>query len=93
MESIKTRITNIVKFFPAYFREYSRPVFISGLIFALIWGLWVFYKDAYSVTKDTYEVFVTDRKVNEKLVNDMVTYIDKQGSTGGVAPTQNLFVK
>ena len=93
MENIKTRLTNILKFLPVYFKEYDRPILVTGLIFAMLAGLWIFYKDAYSVTNDSYDVFVTERKANEELINDVVTYIKKQGVTLGGIPVENPFVK
>lgn len=93
LEKLKGIFVDLVNFFPVYFKRYNRLILLAGVIIALLWGGWLFYQDAYKIVQNTYEVFVSVRKVKTQLIDDAILYINEQSTVRGVVPFENPFVK
>ena len=93
IEKFKKILFDLVKFFPLYLKKYNRIILFAGMIFALLWGAWIFYQDAYTIVGDTYEVFVSVRKANTQLIDEAIIYINEQNAVSGLPIVENPFVK
>ena len=93
IKKFKKIFFDLVKFFPLYFKKYSRIILFAGMILALLWGAGIFYRNAYKVIQNTYEVFVSVRKANTQLIDEAITYINEQNSVSNVPIIENPFVK
>lgn len=94
LDKIKLKSKYILKYFPIIFARHIRLIFLSGAIIVLAFGLLIFYKNAYLVAKVAdIEVFVSVKKVNTELFNEMLQYIEDQNKLMPIISNTNPFIE
>jgi len=94
LNKIKLKSKYVLKYFPVIFARHMRLIFLSGAVIALAFGLFLFYRNAYLVAKGTgIEVFVSIKKVNIELFDEMLQYIEDQNKLTPITSNANPFIE
>ena len=91
LSKIKENLPALFKKLPALFSKHFSYVVLVGAILALLFGGYFFYRDAWQVTNDSYDVFVTVRKVNTRLFEDAKAYLELNNTYSGSLPSGSPF--
>lgn len=83
-----------VKAFPLFFVRSVWFVLLGGVLVAILLGLFIFYQNSYLVVQDTYEAFVSVKKINKTLYQEALDFIEiQQTSENSRIPSENPFMK
>ena len=93
IQKLKNKFIDIIEYLPVYIHKYHKAILLGGLILFLIIGVWIFYSDVYLTVQDTYNPFVTVRKINFSLIQNALNYIKEQSAVSGGVPRTNPFIK
>lgn len=83
-----------VKEFPAFFVRSVWLILLIGLLVATSLGLFIFYQSSYLVVRDSYEAFVSVKKINKTLYQKALDFIEvQQTPENSQMPLENPFAK
>lgn len=83
-----------VRAFPVFFVRSVWAILLGGVLAAILLGLFIFYQNSYLVTRDTYEAFVSVKKINKTLYQKALDFIEiQQTPENSQIPSENPFVK
>ena len=74
----KEDIERIRKTFPIFLAKHFTIIFLSGAVLALLVGIYYFYQNVYVLTSEDYSVFVSVRKVNTAVFEDVLGFIENR---------------
>ncbi|MEX2145296.1 MAG: hypothetical protein WD712_02920 [Candidatus Spechtbacterales bacterium] len=90
-EKIMKFLTGFWKHLPFAFAQNSQKIFWAVMVIVLVTGAVIFYFKTYVPMTREYEVFVTVRKVNQTLLDQVFEYIMEKGESDGLLPIENPF--
>ena len=83
-----------VKAFPLFFVRSSWLILLGGVLVAILLGLFIFYQNSYLVVQDTYEAFISVKKINKTLYQEALDFIEIQKTPeNSQLPSENPFTK
>lgn len=93
LDKLQFNLRDFTRRFPIIFARHSWIIFFTGAGIALIFGFFIFWQSAYLIVASDYEVFVSVRKINTKLYQEALEFIEEQKEFHGNLPSYNPFVK
>lgn len=83
-----------VKALPVFFVRSVWAILLGGVLAATLLGLFIFYQNSYLVVQDTYEAFVSVKRINKTLYQKALDFIEiQQTPENSRIPSENPFVK
>ncbi|MEX0877766.1 MAG: hypothetical protein WDZ40_02815 [Candidatus Spechtbacterales bacterium] len=79
----KEDIERVEKTLPVFLAKHFTVIFLFGAVLALLIGSYYFYQNVYVLTGEDYSVFVSVKKVNMSVFEDVLSFIENR-RTGSV---------
>lgn len=89
---IISRLDNVKRDLPLIFAKRLWLIFTVVAFVVLSFGSVYFYVNAYSLPKKDFDVFVSSRKINTDSMESVLEFLEKEGGSVRVPPT-NPFTK